>query len=132
MIRHVLLIPAPGNPGGLLREGPCGARPPAAHRGGRCVSHEECLIRHAGDSTQPAAGCNLSDFRRALVLAWDGEPVDEGCDRAVRAVRLVARGALIPLFRTTYSIEDALDRARDCEAAGLGAVVIVEGASDAR
>ena len=32
MVKAILLIPTEGHPHGLLREGPCGARPPTASR----------------------------------------------------------------------------------------------------
>ena len=76
-IKAVLLVPEPGDPHGLLAEGPCGARPPmATHyrrgwRGGKLVP--SCAEDHA------------DTFTYALVLAWDGEPVPEGVDRLARA-----------------------------------------------
>ena len=68
-IRAILLVPEEGDPHGLLREGPCGARPPrlwpdAVERG------------KWGDwgSATHTATC-------ALVLAYDGKVVQEGCWR---------------------------------------------------
>lgn len=69
-VHAVLLVPAEGDPHGLLREGPCGARPPVVcdHHGvwGASFNH----------------GCLM---RKALVLTWDGKPVAEGLDRATTA-----------------------------------------------
>ena len=69
-IKAILLVPAEGDPHGLLKEGPCGARPPMAYwyKG----AWAPCTARAA----------HSHDKRRALVLAWDGKTVREGCDRA--------------------------------------------------
>ena len=68
-IKAILLVPSEGDPHGLLREGPCGARPPMAVEGSEswsaCPWYPEC-----------------GAIRASLVLAWDGKPVREGCDRA--------------------------------------------------
>jgi len=76
-IRAVLLVPEEGDPYGLLREGPCGARPPIAVDFGSPVGW-------LGGIHKP--GGFLRVLRRALVLAWDGEVVPEGMDRMVRAL----------------------------------------------
>jgi len=66
----VLLVPAEGDPHGLLREGMCGARPPLAWMNGpRWVFGWASERAHV----------------RALVLAWGGKPVPEGLDRATAA-----------------------------------------------
>mgnify|MGYP003663702444 CR=1 FL=1 len=59
-IKAILLVPAEGDPHGLLREGPCGARPPMAYwyKG----AWAPCTAKAA----------HSHDKRRALVLAWDG------------------------------------------------------------
>jgi hypothetical protein len=82
MIAAVLVVPADGDPGGLLREGPCGARPPMAlpdntGAGWRWRPYDDAA-RSARIDHDPR-GC-------ALVLSWDGATVPEGCDRAVRAL----------------------------------------------
>ena len=74
MIAAILLVPAEGDPHGLLAEGPCGARPPMAWLRGR----RDGIWRPAPwfpDEREPLW---------ALVLAWDGQPVAEGMDRATR------------------------------------------------
>lgn len=75
-VHAVLLIPAEGDPHGLLREGPCGARPPVA-------------FHYVVQSDSWWAGCHehndigsINATRTALVLAWAGQPVAEGCWRA--------------------------------------------------
>lgn len=91
MIRHLLIIPAPGDPHGLLRKGPCGARPPTAkevefndaagivrrewrpHGKAELVHH--CPPIYAERDYDDA-------LRHALALVWDGWVVPEGCDRA--------------------------------------------------
>lgn len=76
----VLLVPAAGDPLGLLAEGPCGARPPRAALDWRDHGH-----RRWRDASDPRydwpPGTPL-----ALVLAWDGEVVPEGVDRLYRSV----------------------------------------------
>jgi hypothetical protein len=124
MTRHVLLVPAPDDPHGLLREGLCGARPPLAIRlTVPCDLHVASLRCMDWRATIRSCDTGLSS-ERALVLAWDGEPVPEGCDRAIRA--LAAAGATRLSIREHYTIEGALRSARDCDEAGLGTVVIVE------
>lgn len=71
-IHAVLLVPEKSDPHGLLKEGPCGARPPLAFLW-RAVGR--WLAMSPGDETIAP---------RALVLAWGGEPVAEGLDRANR------------------------------------------------
>lgn len=78
-LRAVLLIPEEGDPHGLLIDGPCGARSPVAiayRIGARMwiALHEPWKTRHE------------RVWLRALVLAWDGEPVTEGMDRLRRAI----------------------------------------------
>ena len=79
-IKAILLVPAEGDPNGLLKEGPCGARPPFAVR---WMSRSISLIPEwrAG----PSGGLRGSN-PRALVLAWDGKTVREGCYRAADAL----------------------------------------------
>ena len=80
-IHAVLLIPAEGDPHGMLREGPCGARPPIA-----CWDGERW--RSWTDN-----GCwwPVVPGRRALVFAWGGKPVAEGMDRATYAATSIPR-----------------------------------------
>ena len=82
-IKAVLLIPTEGDPHGLLKEGPCGARPPMAGRhDGYWYEYEDdgdiglAVQGNDGHWASPAGAPT------ALVLAWDGEPVAEGCLRA--------------------------------------------------
>lgn len=78
----VLLVPAEGDPLGLLAEGPCGARPPVAHRYGlpRLMLAPDARVRWLG-AHERIRGVPAE---RALVLAWDGKPVVEGIDRLAR------------------------------------------------
>jgi len=75
-IRHVLLIPEEGDPHGLLREGPRGARPPMMWEYQMGQERRWITPRHADEWEAYATG------RRALVLARDGEVVEAGCFRA--------------------------------------------------
>lgn len=78
MIAAILLIPEEGDPLGLLREGPCGARPPMAWY---CDDYQAWEQWHRGmDHAEPAAWAAMVERARcALILAWDGEPVGAGC-----------------------------------------------------
>ena len=106
-VHAVLLVPEKGDPHELLREGPCGARPPmAVRRTYPRVVHES---NEWGDPTYNGEKCEAcgqpwpcetpgkveseghvrwqpgnrhTTVADALVLAWGGKPVREGCDRA--------------------------------------------------
>ncbi len=83
----VLLIPAEGDPLGLLREGPCGAMPPAAAAYSWNVPGEADHWDEANhwDRTDYGRSCFLGGMIGrpcALVLAWDGKSVPEGLFRA--------------------------------------------------
>jgi len=77
VIRAILLIPADGDPHGLLAAGPCGARPPVMWNG-RVNGGADVWQPHPG--TPGTARYDL----QALVLAWDGEVVPVGCLLATR------------------------------------------------
>ena len=68
-IKAVLLVPHEGDPHLLLKEGPCGARPPKAW-----LSPEGW---QAGKAPTSGGRPMVDDRHRALVLAWDGKPVAE-------------------------------------------------------
>lgn len=81
-VSGVLLVPAEGDPRGLLREGPCAYRPPMAERWPHeawrpwCPGTMEARRRYPG-------------YRRGLVLVWDGKVIPPGLDQATRAVEFV-------------------------------------------
>jgi len=88
-IKHILLVPAEGDPHGLLKDGPCGARPPMAAFWMCRDGHQEhgTWMGIAGGCPHPDHEGRLRPLRigtglSALVLAWDGEPVAGGCFRA--------------------------------------------------
>jgi len=91
-IRGILLVPADGDPHGLLQEGPCGARP---------------------------SDCERAD---ALVLAYAGQPVHEGCYR-VAVVSGYAPSAVLEAVKCV--LDGAHPRARSI--AGLGSIVLLDG-----
>jgi hypothetical protein len=105
-VHAILLIPGPGHEA-LLADGPCGARPPTVweHRGtwGR--------VRLRGKPK-----------RLALVLAWEGDAVPEGMDRANRA-----RGRS-PETTNHYPVIFGSARAlgTNCEASGIGTIVLLD------
>lgn len=113
-IRGVILVPAAGDPLGLLREGPCGARPPTACRA------------VPGEGWLPWCGDRVT-CARALVLAWDGEPVAEGLDRAQRtAYPLAVDERLVWLASFTWTRDMGWLRAvTEDLAALLGCTVIL-------
>ena len=76
-IKHILLIPTEGDPHGLLKEGPCGARPPMAWY---CDDYQAWEQWHRGmDHAEPCAwAAMVKRARCALVLAWDGKPARVG------------------------------------------------------
>ena len=106
----VLLVPAEGDPLGLLAEGPCGARPPTV--GLRTRDEVRHQSNEWADPTVPCEICTACGqvwpcdtpgvvarpaerhwiaayvgHHRALVLAWDRAVVKEGVDRLHRATR---------------------------------------------
>ena len=79
-IKAVLLIPEEGDPHKLLKKGPYGARPPWA---ARCAT---CQRWVGGDGEGLTCHCFRGPaIPSALVLAWGGKPVAEGCWGANRA-----------------------------------------------
>ena len=80
-IKAILLKPTEGDPHGLLREGVCGARPPLAISGHLC-GYEEHRNWKSPEDYEYHSDCYMCSSMAALVLAWDGKPVREGCDRA--------------------------------------------------
>ena len=96
-VHVVLLVPAEGDPHGLLADGPCGARSAQGGGGsvGRARDHTGVAPRGCGvghpDTWQSHSEfvrrgeCYMCDFpEEALVLFWDGKLVPEGMDRAAR------------------------------------------------
>ena len=83
-VHVVLLVPAEGDPHGLLADGPCGARPPLVYRSRGCgVGHPDTWQSHSEFVRR--GECYMCDFpEEALVLFWDGKLVPEGMDRAAR------------------------------------------------
>lgn len=79
-IQGILLIPADGDPNNLLAEGPCGARPPMAYAEAELDGEPEPWTFGWLDDWEVMTD-ELNQFRRALVLAYDGEVIAEGLDR---------------------------------------------------
>lgn len=98
----ILLIPAVGDPFGLLKPGKCGATMPTA-----CV--------HPGGSRWAIAGTHKKGDGSlvGLVLAWDGEPVPEGCDRAVRVYNAIPVDTAVRMW-AFYDLAMAEYIARAC------------------
>lgn len=91
-IAAIILIPT--NPE-MLAEGPCGARPPGAWLLGAKTDTPRWIAWKSHTEWQRNGGafCARGDDPAvplppdALVLAWNGEPVVEGMDRATRLHR---------------------------------------------
>lgn len=116
-IQGILLKPAPGDPHGLLKEGPCGARPPMAGK------HDGYWYEYESDGAlglvveQPDGHWDSPEpDARALVLAWDGKPVAEGMDRAAR---------VSPHYRSE-AWNSARAMGREMERFGYGALVQID------
>lgn len=125
MTRAILLVPAPEYRDALLREGPCGSRPPTAWRPwcedygsptGGAWSSEWATYEDRDDSPEDSA---------ALVLAWDGAAVAEGCDRAARTLADATREPA-HYWRAAYDEHAVRVLADACAAGGLGSVVMLK------
>lgn len=135
-VRAVLLVPAEGDPHGLLREGPCRARPPMAWACDWCLkrsSHARACGLHWNAATAERCGCcdkrSAWSEQRALVLAWDGKPVAEGLDRARRIfAEYLGNGRW--QCRVPLEMSDAMGVARnvcDPEHCNGGTLVLLDG-----
>ena len=90
-IKGVLITVEPSDPHGLLKTGPFGAQPPALMFG-RWGSFDDDTAWWTTMSWSLFHTTRMSNdyepsecIRFALVLAWDGKPVREGCYRAADA-----------------------------------------------
>ena len=68
----LLLVPVEGDPLGLLVGDACGGVPPQAYR--------STAKKTAGQWFPLLSTSNMGGKRRALVLAWGGEPLPSGLD----------------------------------------------------
>ena len=118
-IRHILLIPAEGDPHGLLREGPCFAAPPVA-----VWSNVDARWDEAPPHTRAIYRDGHPKRTTALVLAWGGEAVPEGCDRVGRLVNTLL-GEESYSVPTDPNIDSAHTVAMDAEQHELGRLVVV-------
>ena len=107
--RAILLVPSPGDPHGLLAPGACGAVPPTV----------ACFL----DKIEGACWMDDPDMKpAALVLAWNGRAVPEGCDRAIR---VLAQFHGAPMATSaTYSLDQARNIANSA-ARHLGGEVVM-------
>lgn len=80
-VHSVLLVPSPEHVKALLCCGPCGARPPMAHRAVRPMGADFEMFWCGAQPTETPWGTGF-----ALVLAWEGETVPEGMDRVTCCV----------------------------------------------
>ena len=105
----LLLIPLEGDPLGLLAGGVCGSRPP------------HCMRAGPMEPWHPGGGYNARpEDGDALVLAWKGEVVPEGTDRAARCAA-VAPGAVFGVIPSVLD-GDAAPRA----IAALGTLILLD------
>jgi hypothetical protein len=110
MIDTVLLIPAEGDPLGLLSEGVCGARPPTVERVRDDAEYGCSRWCFSGRTNFSAMKQKFgADYQRALVLAWDGKPVEEGLDRLGRTPNVTRVWALNVVFFALGVLTDDVD-----------------------
>tara|TARA_Y100001973_G_scaffold96112_1_gene150441 strand:- start:91 stop:477 length:387 start_codon:yes stop_codon:yes gene_type:complete len=105
-IKGILLVPEEGDPRGLLKLGPCYARPPMAF-----VWDGRYLRLPEDDGRWQACCPSWPKPGDALVLAWDGKPVEEGIDRGKRAASRAWLEHLVgcALGRLTDDVDALLD-----------------------
>lgn len=106
----VILVPPGGDPLGMLQEGPCGGRPPTVvwTVEGRWVP-------------SPQAGPG----QRAVVLAWEGQVLQDGLMYVARAeARAAGHGGMA--WPHAPSVHEVLRVARAWERAGIGNVVLLD------
>ena len=130
-MKAILLIPTPGDVS-LLAPGKCGARPPIAIRAFDLPIH---VRMNKGVWVESGSQKATQAYERdvcALVLAWDGEPVPEGCDRALRAYAaappIKGHRVYAEIRREVcwpYLMEEALEIAQHCVARLGGEVVVL-------
>ena len=130
-MRSILLVPTPACRDRLLADGVCGSRPPRAWfhaaqvgrpRGYGKAPRKDLPARWMQSESTMLSGVSARETRSstaALVLAWSGAAVPEGCDRLARLLgrRLCSAWTL---GRAGYLAERAA-------LLGLGEVVTVEG-----
>lgn len=119
-IKAVLLVPERDDPHGLLREGPCGARPPMAYQ----ETGTGIWRPYRGP-----LGEAHPENNDALVLAWDGEPVVEGWRRILFGRMFDERLRPLLWSATVEHIRIlALERMRFWENSGmtLGTLVLLD------
>jgi hypothetical protein len=136
-IRHILLVPVEGDPHGLLRAG----APVAWECPHKNEWRKGWVIADAGwtreSKGRPVIGYSEAAFPHAvdtphLRLAWEGEPVPEGCDRPLRLLADTFEdgnwGA--QTFWSKCSLHKwlphfARELGEKCEEHGLGRLVVV-------
>ena len=87
----ILLVPAEGST--LLDDGPCGARPPIFEYGPGATGN---IARWYPTRTL------YKPTLHALVLAYEGKPVREGCGRADWRLHVVSGAKILAPARMTY------------------------------
>lgn len=97
MIASILLVPSKEHRDALLGDGPCDARVPAMIR---ILSD---FGQHTGCWQVPHDRDRVSDDDLALILAYDGVPVPEGCDRAARAITNITASGTGPRVLRYFS-----------------------------
>ncbi len=109
-VRGVLVVPADGDPGGLLRCGVCATGAPAT----------ASLVDGVW---LPALRCD--EAGTALPLWWDGTLVPEGWDRLRRVLARLGRASTYLGIESLSDVADVIRAAEYAVAAGLGARVVL-------
>lgn len=113
-VRGMLVVPAKGDPGGLLAEGVCNALPPLAVDMGGWWSA-------VGD----VADRDWDDAEYALPLWWDGALVPEGWDRLRRVLARLGRASTYLGIESLSDVADVVRAAEYAVAAGVGSRVVL-------
>jgi hypothetical protein len=122
----LLLVPDPGFPEGLLREGPCGAKPPVLARAEGLALKEWVDTGWGPDFTDLGPG--FRNLQRALVLVWEGEPVPEGMHRLADCLTslLEKNPNMTPFTFLTQGMSGPMVLGKCAEQAGLGTLVLLD------
>lgn len=84
----ILIVPSYGDPHGLLKEGPCGYRPPMMYSGNSCgYEYHRQWHDPTVRSQREAEECYMcQSLKWALVLKWRGQIASEGWNRLDDAI----------------------------------------------
>ena len=114
----ILFTPSEGDPHDVLAPVLCGGSVPLA----RLDDDDQWVAFDPEHYAAPDAKVHTGV---ALVLAWDGAAVAEGCDRAVRAYNKAAKDSVLGI-QDEYTLAGALFLAKAVASKFGGSVVVLE------